>query len=108
MGTLLVLGPLRTQRSTGRSFRISFQSDWQIDNGLSSEANHGAYSNPGTQVRDPEQGFRRYFEDGLNQSLVSSVAQAMQSHAHAFHVSRKRNVVAPDKLLLIFTSNAEE
>ena len=28
LGTLLVLGPLRTQRSTGRSFRISFQSDW--------------------------------------------------------------------------------
>ena len=41
-------------------------------------------------------------------SLVSSVAQAMQSHAHAFHVSRERNVVAPDKLLLIFTSNVEE
>ena len=25
---------------------------------------------------DPEQGFRRCFADGLNQSLVSSVAQA--------------------------------
>ena len=36
----------------------------------------------------PEQRFRRYFEDGLNQSLVSFVAQAMQSNAHAFHFSR--------------------
>ena len=34
LGTLLVLGPLRTQQSTGCPFRISFQSDWPIDNGF--------------------------------------------------------------------------
>ena len=28
------------------------------------------YSNPGTQVGTPEQGFRHCFTDGLNQSLV--------------------------------------
>ena len=30
---------------------------------------------------DPEQGFRRCFADGLNQSLVSSMAQAKESLA---------------------------
>ena len=39
-------------------------------------ANHGAYSIPDTRVGAKKQGFRRCFPDGLNQSLVSSVAQA--------------------------------
>ena len=41
-------------------------------------ANHGAYPNPGTQGGGggAEQGFRRRFADGVNESLVSSVAQA--------------------------------
>ena len=34
LGTLLVLGPLRTQQINGSSLRISFQSDWQIDSGF--------------------------------------------------------------------------
>ena len=45
-------------------------------------ANHGAYPNPDTQGRKggggegAEKGFRRRFAEGVNQSLVSSVAQA--------------------------------
>ena len=39
-------------------------------------ADHGAYSNPGTQVGGLEQGFWHCFTEGLNQSLISSVAQA--------------------------------
>ena len=38
--------------------------------------NPGVYANPGTQDGGEEQGFRRCFADGLNQSLVSSAAQA--------------------------------
>ena len=43
---------------------------------LFEQANHGAYSNPGTQVGGPQQGFRHCFADGRNQSFVSSVGQA--------------------------------
>ena len=45
-------------------------------------ANHGAYPNPDTQGRKggvgggAEKGLRRRFAEGVNQSLVSSVAQA--------------------------------
>ena len=39
------------------------------------QANHGTYSNPGTQV-GPGQGFWCCFANRLNQSLVSSVGQA--------------------------------
>ena len=34
----------------GSVFQISLQPDWQIDNWLFSQANHGTYSNSGTQV----------------------------------------------------------
>ena len=40
------------------------------------KAYHCAYLNPGTQAGSPEQGFRRCFVYGLNQSVVPSVAQA--------------------------------
>ena len=41
------------------------------------QANHGAYSNLGTQVGRPVEVFRRCFADVLNQSfIVLSVAQA--------------------------------
>ena len=66
-----VLGPQRIQRFTGNALRISFQSDWQINNGFFNRPN------PGTQ-RGPEQRFRRCFANGLNQSLVSSVAQVIK------------------------------
>ena len=67
---ILVLGTQRTQQITGRTLRISFHPDWQIDNGF--------FNRPvmtRTQILkhtdDPEQGFQRCFADGLNQSLVS-------------------------------------
>ena len=42
-------------------------------------ANHDAYSNRGWYTgAGPEQGFRRCFADGPNQSSVSSVAQATE------------------------------
>ena len=41
-------------RSLFWAFRISFHPDWQIDNGFFNRlVNHGAYSNPDTQVRGP-------------------------------------------------------
>ena len=39
-------------------------------------ANHGAYSHPGTHVGGLEQGFWHCCTEGLNQSLISSMAQA--------------------------------
>ena len=51
------------------------------------QANHGAYSNPGTQVGGLEQGFQCFFTGGLDQSLqkttavVLSVVQAMYTTA---------------------------
>ena len=48
------------------------------DSGFFQQPNHGTYSNPGTQVASTvEQGFWHCFTDKLNQSLVSSVAQAI-------------------------------
>ena len=62
---ILVLGPQRTQR-------ITRNRQW-----LFKQANHGAYSNLGTQVGGPVEVFRRCFADVLNQSfIVLSVAQA--------------------------------
>lgn len=63
---------------TGSAFWISFRPFWQNDNGFFQQPNHGTYSNPGTQVAcTVEQGFWHCFTDKLNQSLVSSVAQAI-------------------------------
>ena len=61
----------RTQLITESAFRISFNLDGKL-----TMTNPGAYANPGTQDGGEEQGFRRCFADGLNQSLVSSAAQA--------------------------------
>ena len=54
----------------------------------------------------PEQRFRRCFADGLNQSFVRGAGYAISRT----RISRftERNVVTPDKLLLIVTSNVEE
>ena len=59
---ILVLGPQRTLRITGR---ISFHPDWQIS----------WYTG-----RRPEQWFWRCFADELNHSLVSSVTQATYAY----------------------------
>ena len=47
---ILGLGSQGTQRITGIAFRISFQPDWQINNGFFNGPIIGAYSNPGTRV----------------------------------------------------------
>jgi len=62
---ILVLGQ-RTQRITG----ISFQSDWQIDNGFFYQANHGAYPNPGTQVGRTDFKSRVYFACGAGAASI--------------------------------------
>ena len=59
---------------TKSEFPISFHPDWQINDGFFKETKNGAYSNPGTQVV-------RCLADGLNQSLVSSVAQTNEGLA---------------------------
>ena len=68
-------GPQRTPRITGRLFRISFtlmgkstMEFWTSESWSVLKSQHTG--------RVPEQGFRRCYEDGLNQSLVSSAAQA--------------------------------
>ena len=58
------------------TFWISFHPpDWQIDNGFFNRPIMTHTQIPG---EGPQQGFWRSFADGLNQSLVSSVAQAIQ------------------------------
>ena len=67
-------GPLWTQQTTGIVFRISFQSDWQIDNGF---FNRPIMTHTQILVHrwgPREQGFRRCLTDGLNQNLVLCVA----------------------------------
>ena len=67
------MGPQRTQLITGRAFRISFYLVWQINNGI---FNRPIMMQTQILVNRWEQGFQRCFADGLNQSLVSSAAQA--------------------------------
>ena len=69
------MGPQRNKRFAGSAFPISFQPDWQVYNGI--------FKRPimaRTQILvhkwGQEQGFRRFFVDRLNQSLVSCMARA--------------------------------
>ena len=57
-------------------FKFSFNLIWQIDDVFLEQIIHCAYSNPGSQV-GAEQRFWRCFADGLNLSLILSVAQAI-------------------------------
>ena len=69
----IFLGPQQTRQITKSAFQISLRADWQIDNGFFNAAitwHIHLYS--GCCL---EQGFQRCFADGLNQSLVSPVAQ---------------------------------
>ena len=75
---VLVLGFQRTRPITESAFRISFQPDWQIDNDFLTGQSWRVLKSRYTSG-DPEQGFRHCFADELNQSLVSSVAQATTS-----------------------------
>ena len=67
----------RTQWNTGSTFRISFHLYWPIDNGFTTSQSWRVpkswYTGGGGET---EPCFRRRFADGVNQSLVSSVAQA--------------------------------
>ena len=60
-----------------RMLRISFYPDWKLTMDFFSKPIMGP-----TQVGAPEQGFRRCFAEGLNQSLVSSVQQAKITLSH--------------------------
>ena len=57
-------------------FKFSFNLIWPIDDVFLEQIIHCAYSNPGSQV-GAEQRFWRCFADGLNLSLILSVAQAI-------------------------------
>ena len=46
-------------------FQISFQPDWQIE-----QTDHGAYSNPGTQVEAQNEAFGAVSQRDLNQKLM--------------------------------------
>ena len=88
---ILVLSPppptllQRTQRITGSAFRIFFRPDWKNNNFFSTSQSwrvfKSSYIGGGS-----EQGFRLCFADGLNQSLVSSVAQARLLHDLLFDI----------------------
>lgn len=59
-----VLGPQRIQRFTGNALRISFHSDWQINNGFFNRP-ITAYSNPDTQVEAQNKDFGAVPQTGL-------------------------------------------
>ena len=65
--------------STGRALRISFYLDWQINNSI---FNGPIMMQTQILVHRWEQGFQCCFADGLNQSLVSSAAQATWQHVN--------------------------
>ena len=73
----------RTQWNTGSAFRISFHLYWPIDNGFTTSQSWRVPKSWYTGEEGwrgggegAEKGFRRRFAEGVNQSLVSSVAQA--------------------------------
>ena len=73
----------RTQWNTGSAFRISFHLYWPIDNGFTTSQSwrvpkswYTGEEGLGGGGEGAEKGFRRRFAEGVNQSLVSSVAQA--------------------------------
>ena len=56
--------------------QISFQPDWQIDNGFFTKPIMVCTQIVRCTGGDPEQGFQHCFADGLNQISVLSVVQA--------------------------------
>ena len=85
---ILVLDPQRTQRITGSAFRIPLQPDWrsrQTKQRPSLTGQSWRVLKSGYTAGSPEQGFRRCFADGVNQSLISSarrlqILQPLQKH----------------------------
>ena len=75
---ILVLDPQPTQRITGSAFRISLQPDWllpvlrQTKQRSFLTGQSWCVLKSGYTAGSPEQGFRRCFADGVNQSLISS------------------------------------
>ena len=59
------------QRITGSLFLVSFHLDWQIDNDI--------FNRP---IMERTQILVRFFADGINQSLVSSVTHARLRPGH--------------------------
>ena len=74
----------------GRAFRISFHPDWQMDHGISTGQSWCVLNSWYTGKSPYYQGFRRCFADRLNQSLVSSAAQANRKCK-----PKVRNVLTP-------------
>ena len=69
------MDPQRTQRITGSAFRISLQPDWRSRQTKQRPFLTGQswrVLKSGYTAGSPEQGFRRCFADGVNQSLISS------------------------------------
>ena len=62
-------GPQRIQQIIGSSFQISFHPDWQIHKGFFKQANHGAYSNPGTQMGAQNKDFGAVLQTDLTRVL---------------------------------------
>ena len=75
---MLVLDPQRTQRITGSAFRISLQPDWllpvlrQTKQRSFLTGQSWCVLKYGYTAGSPEQGIRRCYADGVNQSLISS------------------------------------
>ena len=66
----------RLNEITGNAFRISLHPDWQIDRSFFLTSQSWCLMKSWYTGGGPEQGFWHCFTDGLDQSLVSSVAQA--------------------------------
>ena len=83
----LVLDPQRTQRITGSAFRIPLQPDWRSRQTKQRPFLTGQswrVLKSGYTAGSPEQGFRRCFADGVNQSLISSVRRLVHHYVHNY------------------------
>lgn len=81
------------EKITGKAFKISFQPDWQTDNGFFEHTNHGAYSNPDTQVKAQNKDFSIVSQKDL--TLVWSVTQARQQKKCGFFLQGHQSKMIP-------------
>ena len=82
---ILVLDPQRTQQITGSAFRIPLQPDWRSRQKKQRTFLTGQswrVLKSGYTAGSPEQGFRRCFADGVNQSLISSARRLQLAVRH--------------------------
>lgn len=83
------------EKITGKALKISFQPDWQTDNGFLNTPIMvtGAYSNPDTQVKAQNKDFSIVSQKDL--TLVWSVTQARQQKKCGFFLQGHQSKMIP-------------